>query len=111
MELSMPRKKAVKKQKVEESVDMELEIVEPEMEKLKEVEAEDQVEKQEQTIDIPSTFDIKSREGVSVNGVKFSKGTYKVGQLVGTAIITQHLANCLVSLDIQSIRSNPSSAL
>jgi hypothetical protein len=58
----------------------------------------------------PDEFCIKSTEGVSINGVGFSKGVYKIGQSVGIYTIDEGLKNSLIALDTASIRANPHSA-
>ena len=55
-------------------------------------------------------FCIKSKEGVSVNGVKFCKGDYHIGQIVGSLTIDAGLMNNLLGIDATSIRLNPDSA-
>ncbi len=58
----------------------------------------------------PNKFCIRSKEGISINGVRFSRGIYTIGQLVGTITIDENIKNNLLSTDAKSIKSNPSSA-
>lgn len=58
----------------------------------------------------PDQFCIKSTEGISINGVKFSRGTYTIGQLVGTITIDEGVKQNLLSTDAKAIASNRHSA-
>lgn len=53
------------------------------------------------------TFCVRSSQGISINGVNFCRGTYYVGQMVGTMIITEDIRNNILSTDAKSIASNP----
>ncbi len=55
-------------------------------------------------------FNVLSTTGISINGVQFSKGAYRLGQLVGTLTIDRELMNTILSADAQAIQSNPHSA-
>lgn len=52
-------------------------------------------------------FRVRSSQGVSINGVNFCRGKYRLGQLVGTMIITEDIRDNILSLDAQSIVTNP----
>jgi hypothetical protein len=53
----------------------------------------------------PDQFCIKSTEGISINGVKFSRGVYAIGQLVGTITIDEDIKQNLLSTDAKAIAS------
>lgn len=67
-------------------------------------------EVEEATI-VEDTFCVRSSQGVSINSVNFCRGTYKLGQLVGTMIITEDIRDNILSLDAQSIVTNPHLAM
>ena len=74
-------------------------------EEVEEVEIEEKAEEQG-TVD-EETFYVRSSQGVSINGVGFCRGRYKLGQLVGIITIDKDVMNNILSLDTASIATNP----
>lgn len=54
-----------------------------------------------------NVFHVRSSQGVSINGVGFCRGRYEIGQLVGIITIDKEIRDNILSLDAESIRTNP----
>lgn len=72
-------------------------------------------EEREDTVDsdtiVEDVFYVRSSQGVSINSVNFCRGKYRLGQLVSTMIIDEDIRDNILSLDAQSIRTNPHLAM
>ena len=95
---------------IEDEVGIESDVtVEEEIEVKTEVETEydlnNGVSYDEIKAEEPVKFNIRSLV-VSINGINFSRGTYHIGQLVGTIEIDKEIMNTLLSIDSQSITTN-----
>lgn len=76
-----------------------------------EIDGADEVTEEEQDTIEPDTFYVRSSQGVSINGVGFCRGRYKLGQLVGIMTIDKDIMNNILSLDSASIATNPHLAM
>lgn len=90
--------------------DMEKESLE-EINKAAEAEYGEEIDGDKQDTIEPDTFYVRSSQGVSINGVGFCRGRYKLGQLVGIMTIDKDLMNTILSLDSASISTNPHLAM
>lgn len=55
---------------------------------------------------VDDTFQVRSSQGISINGTGFCRGVYTLGQIVGGVIINEEIRNNILSLDAESIRTN-----
>lgn len=68
-------------------------------------------EAEEEVAIVPDVFYVRSSQGVSINSVNFCRGKYRLGQLVSTMIINEDIRDNILSLDAQSIVTNPHLAM
>ncbi len=61
-----------------------------EEEEIDDEEVEEQKEEKKEPVLVPDTFCVHSL-GVSINGTGFCRGTYRLGQLVGTLTINEDI--------------------